>query len=71
MMVLQGWLGSGKKGAVVLDNLNISHLMEEEGESLAVSQAPSTLSSTSPHPGCLHDKDKGSCAASFKRFYYR
>ena len=56
---------------MVLDNLNISHLMEEEGESLAVSLAPSILSSTSPHPGCLHDKDKGSCAASFKRFYYR
>ena len=28
MIEFQGWLGSGQRGAVVLDNINITHITE-------------------------------------------
>ena len=63
---MQGWLGSGQKGVVVLDNLNVTHIKEDDAQiSLETSTIVSKHQST--HPGCLLDKDEGNCFSKFTR----
>jgi len=82
LITAKGWLGSGKRGAVVLDNVNITHITEEqekeaerEREAREMKELPMNKSSSlpplsSPHPGCLEEKMVGECKAAFTRFYY-
>ena len=64
---MQGWLGSGQKGAVVLDNLNVTYLTKMDNTEISSLNATTEHSS---HPGCLFHKDSGNCSAKFSRWYY-
>jgi hypothetical protein len=64
----QGWLGSGRKGTVVLDNVNVTQIPEEEEER---DSRQESVAEAGPHPGCLKERAVGSCKADFTRFYYR
>ena len=63
---------------MVLDNVNLTHLMEEEGmaggeddKNTGQEDKKTSLGPSSPHPGCLEDRSLGDCKASFRRYYYR
>merc|ERR1719369_1959431 len=66
LVTIKGWLGSGQKGTVVLDNLNVTHVIEDDSRG----SSPDDTTDQSSHPGCLLDKDKGNCSAEFTRYYY-
>ena len=51
---------------MVLDNLNVTHVIEDDSRG----SSPASTADQSSHPGCLLDKDKGNCSAEFTRFYY-
>merc|ERR1712142_501637 len=67
LITIKGWLGSNVKGAVVLDNLNVTFVQEMEHEEISSMNITTEHSS---HPGCLFQPEKGNCSSQVTRWYY-
>ena len=72
LITIKGWLGSGKKGIVVLDNLNVTQ--RDEGSVTADNGLEGfimeTNNETSGRSDCLERRSAGDCAGQFTRYYY-
>ena len=72
---LQGWVGSGGKGTIVLDDLVVKQISEAQEDSEATttvktSDVMDVSNKTAVKQSCVLDKDQGDCSANFTRYYY-